>query len=1111
PDAFIAYVKGWAAVNNANEDGKVFFLRDHLADEAKIWAESIPWDTKFEELCEAFQRRFKGKMSSILHIKTLARTTYEDGSFLSYLDRMRSLASKAGLPEIVLITFVLNGLPDDIGGSLLMNVTGELNWTYIYNACEGLDCSNRPNLHSMKNNIGGTGGMEVCNIRKVERCYYCNLRGHLLKDCRRKKWHEELRRERGMTTRGNENRVPGRGRVREVNLLERDDNEGEIINKDIEEYINVCNIGNVEPRDLKVEVTTNGYKIKALIDTGSMTNLVKNKFITGTLKPTREHLVSANGTPIKVLGRIKMRFKMQDEIFEDDFIVTDDITSDMILGFTFLKKERVQICFGPAINIEWGRAEKKMDKMCEHKIITTCQRPIVCPTYRLSNELEKEASKIIKKYIEEGIVRESSSPWRSPIVLVKKKNGEYRLCVDYRRLNEVTIRDTYPMPRVDDILNEMHGAKYFTKLDALSGYHQVRMHKDDIEKTAFACKEGLFEFTRMPFGLINAPATFQRIMNRILKPFIGKFVMVYMDDIVIYSKTKEEHSRHVKEVIQTVEEFGLTLNKAKCEFGKTEIKVLGHVVNGEGVKIDPDRIEAIKRLEIPKTKKELESFLGMINYCTRFIKNLSDETAYLYGILRKDSNVNWKNITEDSKYVTSVKNLKNKIADTQTLALPNANEKFILVTDASDVGVGAILMQRIDGKEKIISYFSKAHTKHERNYSTTEKELLAVIKATEHFRHHLLAKKFTLRTDHSAIKYLFKSTNMKAKFARWSLYLQEYDMEIEHVKGIENPSDCLSRLAVKEINQEDEREVEQIRILHERLAHGSQKAMEYHLANKNISNVRKKVEKIIEECFICQKMGINYRKRNRIAIKTSHRNEIWEVDIVGPLPKNRDGYLYLLTAVDHFSKIADVRPLRTKDSIEVTNAIKDIIRTRGTPEIIISDNGREFSNQRIKELAESRGINWRFGAPYTPTTTGLVERFNRTFIEKLKRVSEYGRKNWVECIHQALEGYLNTRHRAIGCTPREMLRKDLPQEKQEYRDRYRESYKKEVKNSPDNEINIGDRVLYHHPIKKENKLAPDYDTSGIVRGKSFGSVTLELNNGKIITSSLRNVKKFSFF
>ncbi|KAF9751295.1 putative uncharacterized transposon-derived protein F54H12.3 [Nosema granulosis] len=204
----------------------------------------------------------------------------------------------------------------------------------------------------------------------------------------------------------------------------------------------------------------------------------------------------------------------------------------------------------------------------------------------------------------------------------------------------------------------------------------------------------------------------------------------------------------------------------------------------------------------------------------------------------------------------------------------------------------------------------------------------------------------------------------------------------------------------------------------------------------------------------------------------------------------------VLTCVDHFSKIADVRPLRTKDSIEVSNALKDIFRKRGTPTIIISDNGREFVNQRFKDLAAEKRIEWGHSAPYIPTTTGLVERFNRTFIEKLKKTSEYGKKDWVDCIERALFGYLNAHHRALGCTPIEMYKKGLAKRYQEHRNRYQKSYTKEIGSSKEKEIKVGDRVLYHHPIKKENKLSADYDTSGIVLERRFGSVVIELNNGK---------------
>jgi hypothetical protein len=229
------------------------------------------------------------------------------------------------------------------------------------------------------------------------------------------------------------------------------------------------------------------------------------------------------------------------------------------------------------------------------------------------------------------LTRESCNPWRSLIVFRTKKNGEYSLCIDYRRLNDVTIKDSYPMPRADEILDELSGARVFSKLDPLSGYHQIDMRKEDIEKTAFACREGLFEFVEMPFGLVNGPATFKRVMNKILRMFLNNFTMVYMDDIIVYRKDEDSHRKHVEQVVKTLTDVGLQLNTEKCEYHKKELQVLGHVISAEDIKVDPERIKAIQAMETPKSKKELESLLGMTNCCSRFINNVTENTTYLYS------------------------------------------------------------------------------------------------------------------------------------------------------------------------------------------------------------------------------------------------------------------------------------------------------------------------------------------------------------------------------------------------------------------------------------------------------------------------------------------------
>ncbi|KAF9763211.1 hypothetical protein NGRA_1423 [Nosema granulosis] len=265
-------------------------------------------------------------------------------------------------------------------------------------------------------------------LKKTLMCYYCNRRGHIARDCRRRIGDEEAIRRYRRSEKMREGNKYERKSIREINTSNEEEGKGdEGINKTFEEYTEVYSASNIEPNNLKINVLVGKYKLKALVDTGAMVNLVHSKFVSGELSKTRERLESANGSPIAALGKKTVKFKIDDEEFEDEFIVTDEIKSEMILGLPFLKREKVQIWFGPEMKLELGKEKERKKGLGEHRIITSCRTPVVCPTYRPSHELEKEASKIIRKYIEEGIVRESSSPWRSHIVLVKKKNVEYRL------------------------------------------------------------------------------------------------------------------------------------------------------------------------------------------------------------------------------------------------------------------------------------------------------------------------------------------------------------------------------------------------------------------------------------------------------------------------------------------------------------------------------------------------------------------------------------------------------------------------------------------------------------------------------------------------------------
>ncbi|MGL5708406.1 MAG: reverse transcriptase family protein, partial [Aeromonas sp.] len=331
---------------------------------------------------------------------------------------------------------------------------------------------------------------------------------------------------------------------------------------------------------------------------------------------------------------------------------------------------------------------------------------------------------------------------------MKKKNGEMRLCIDFRELNRITIKDKYPLPRIDDILDSLAGAKVFSTLDATSGYFQIAINENDRPKTAFAWRGGLYEFNRMPFGLCNAPATFQRAMDKMFKNENGIFVIPYLDDIIVYSKSIEDHKKHLSLVFKKIKMAGLSLNRAKCKLFKTEISILGNRVSEGLIIADPEKLEAINKYLEPKTIKELRSFLGLANFCREFVKEFALLAEPLFKLLKgtKKSSNHKIDFTEcESKAFIE---LKRRIVTSHTRNQPDMEKPFVLTTDASEKGIGAILSQRGKNNENItISAFSKTLDKCQQNYSTTDKELLAIIKGVEHYRHYLLGREFTLNTD----------------------------------------------------------------------------------------------------------------------------------------------------------------------------------------------------------------------------------------------------------------------------------------------------------------------------------------------------------------------------
>ena len=436
----------------------------------------------------------------------------------------------------------------------------------------------------------------------------------------------------------------------------------------------------------------------------------------------------------------------------------------------------------------------------KHKINTGNSLPIAQKPYRTNPENAKFLNEEIKKMLENGIIRPSKSPWASPVVIVGKKGGDKQLCVDYRKLNKLTEENRYPLPRIDDLLDSLGGATWFSTMDLASGFWQVQMAKEDIKKTTFITANGLYEFTVMPFGLNNAPSTFQRLMNWVLRDYLGKFVAVYLDDVIIYTNGSFElHIDHIKQVFQTLRENLLKIKLKKCHFCHPSLAFLGHIVGRGGITPDPEKIEKAKNFPAPKTLTQLRAALGLLGYYRKFIKDFSRHAKPLTMLLKKDQPFVW---TE--KQQNAFDRLKARLIEEPILRYPDFNLPFILFTDASKTGLGAVLSQKKDGKEYVVAYASRTTNKAEENYPITDLECLAIVWAVKHF-HHYLSQPFTVVTDHAALKWLQTYKNPKGRRARWIMDLQQYKFTIEHRSGKSNSNaDALSRMHEGENESENE-------------------------------------------------------------------------------------------------------------------------------------------------------------------------------------------------------------------------------------------------------------------------------------------------------------------
>lgn len=442
--------------------------------------------------------------------------------------------------------------------------------------------------------------------------------------------------------------------------------------------------------------------------------------------------------------------------------------------------------------------------LVQHRIRTPVdQPPINVRPYRIPEAHKEEVEKQISKMLNEDIIQESMSPWNSPLLLVPKRMDasgvqKWRVVIDYRKLNEVTIGMNYPLPLITELLDALGKAKYFSTLDLASGYYQILVHPEDREKTAFSALGKHYEYKRLPMGLKNSPVEFVRLMNNVLSGLTGIKCLCYLDDIIIFGSSVDEHNARLREIFQRLREHNLKLQPDKCEFLRPEINFLGHIITSEGVKPDEGKVKAVKEFPQPRTTRELKGFLGLSGYYRRFIPQYSKIAKPLYDLLKKDVPYEWRNEHEQA-----FQTLKEKLTTGPVLQYPDFEKPFILTTDSSRVALGAVLSQGELGKDLPVAYASRTLNKAERNYGVTELEMLAITWATRYFRPYLLGRHFTVVTDHKPLRWVFGVQDPSSRLLRFRLKLAEYDFEIVYKQGKRNcNADALSRIPIKETEPE---------------------------------------------------------------------------------------------------------------------------------------------------------------------------------------------------------------------------------------------------------------------------------------------------------------------
>lgn len=701
----------------------------------------------------------------------------------------------------------------------------------------------------------------------------------------------------------------------------------------------------------------------------------------------------------------------------------------------------------------------KIDTGVNHHIVTTGP-PVFCRARPLPPHKYQIAKKEFQNMLQEGICRPSKSPWASPLHLVRKKNGEYRPCGDYRNLNAITKPDRYPIPRLRDFTYNLHGKKIFSKIDLKKAYNQLRVREEDIEKTAVITPFGLFEFPRMCFGLRNAGQTFQRHIDNILRD-MGHFLFPFVDDILVASDSAAEHTEHLNALFERLQTHGLRLNVSKCVFGKEKLEFLGYNVSQHGIEPIEDRITSITNYPQPTNIQELRRFLGIINFYKESIPHATHAQEPLYKYLHTAKKNDKTKITLTPEERKAFADCKDSIKAAVLLAHPSTQADIALMCDASNTCVGAALQQKIKGKWTPLGFYSTKLNNAQRNYSTFDRELLAIYLAIRHFRRMFEGRDITVYTDHKPLTYALQGQKSRTETpirTRYLHYISQFATEIKHIEGNENiVADALSRIETitcpssinyDELSHAQDIDNERYNIIKNKKLHFEYRSATYgnkkrifcetttgtarpylpesfrfpvfktihNMSHPGVRTTRglitqrffwpsmnRDVGEWTRSCIECQRTKVQRHTISPLeeypnADRLAHIN----ADIVGPLPTS-EGKRYLVTIIDRATRWPEAFPVENITAETVAKVIYEGWISRfGCPERITCDQGRQFESELFKNIMKRMGIEKIRTTAYHPQANGIIERWHRTL--KASLTARLNNSNWTTELPTVLLG-----------------------------------------------------------------------------------------------------------